>query len=152
MHQVHKFCSLYQSRKNIEDLERFMHFMSELSPSSIMVVSSSLNHMCMLSNIAEWTHRIRRRRAYERVSEESGYEAVQTTTRGTFISLMQAGYTPEQIRKGLLNQSIEFVLTAHPTESVRLSLLRNLRKLALMILKLDRPDLTPFEIQQVWLE
>lgn len=102
----------------------------------------------MLANIAEWSQRLRRRRAHDRVGDRSGFEAVQTTLGGTVQGLIEKGYTPEQIHKGLCQQTVEMVLTAHPTEAARGSLLRNLKRLVQLVLKLDRPDLTPFEVRE----
>lgn len=122
--------------------------MSDLQPTSLKVVASSLNHLGMLANIAEWSQRLRRRRAHERVGDRSGYEAVQTTVSGALKGLLEKGYTPEQIHKCLSRQTIEMVLTAHPTEAARGSLLRNLKRIVQLVLRLDRPDLTLFELKE----
>lgn len=146
--QVHRFCALYQSTQCCEDLDKFVAYLTQLRSPILKVVASSLNHLGMLANIAEWSQRLRRRRAHDRVGRRLGYEAVATTTAGAFKDLLEKGFTPEQIHKCLSQQTVEMVLTAHPTEAARGSLLRNLKRIVQLILKLDRPDLTCFELEQ----
>src|SRR5581483_142427 len=89
-----------------------------------------------LANIAEQHHRLRRRRAYEqegRVGRESLADALDR--------LDQAGLGRDELRAGVAELSIELVLTAHPTEATRLSVLRAHRRIAALLRELDDPDL-----------
>src|SRR6266545_7106909 len=90
-----------------------------------------------LVNIAEQHHRLRRRRQYEheqRVPRESLAEA--------FARLEQAGLTRSQLRDRLEHLSLELVLTAHPTEATRRTVLAAHRRLSRLLAEVDDPALT----------
>jgi phosphoenolpyruvate carboxylase len=86
-----------------------------------------------LANIAEQHHRLRRRRQYEhegRPPRESLAEAVQ---------LLEGTDLEEAVRR----LSVELVLTAHPTEATRRTVLVKHRHVAALLRELDDPDLPP---------
>jgi phosphoenolpyruvate carboxylase len=90
-----------------------------------------------LANIAEQHHRLRRRRQYEheqRVPRESLAEA--------FARLEQAGVTGAQLRDGVERLSLELVLTAHPTEATRRTVLAAHLRVSRLLADLDDPELT----------
>jgi phosphoenolpyruvate carboxylase len=65
--------------------------------------------------------------------------------------LKEEGVSAEAIRRLLLRMLVEPVFTAHPTESRRRTTLQHLQRIAELIEKLDRPDLTPprrFQIEE----
>jgi phosphoenolpyruvate carboxylase len=85
-----------------------------------------------LANIAEQHHRVRRRRAYEReqrVPRESLAEA--------FERLEGADLAPAR------NVSLELVLTAHPTEAARRTILQAHLRVSRLLAQLDDPLLAP---------
>jgi phosphoenolpyruvate carboxylase len=86
-----------------------------------------------LANIAEQHHRLRRRRQYEHEGgppRESLAEAVQR---------LEGADLGEAVRR----LSVELVLTAHPTEATRRTVLAKHRHLAGLLRELDDPDLPP---------
>jgi phosphoenolpyruvate carboxylase len=80
-------------------------------------------------NMAEKVHRIRRRRQYmnEGATQPSGIE-------DAIAKLKAKGITLGDIRRLMLELWIEPVLTAHPTESTRRTLLRKQQKVAQLLL------------------
>jgi phosphoenolpyruvate carboxylase len=91
-----------------------------------------------LANIAEQHHRLRRRREYEherRVPRESLAEA--------FRSLEQSGVDESQLAEAARGLSLELVLTAHPTEATRRTVLAAHLRLSGLLRELDDPALTP---------
>jgi len=89
-----------------------------------------------LANIAEQHHRLRRRRQYEhegRVARESLADA--------FGRLEAAHVSKEEERAATDSLSVELVLTAHPTEAVRRTVLEKHRRIASLLHELDDPDL-----------
>jgi len=91
-----------------------------------------------LANIAEQHHRLRRRRQYEheeRVPRESLAEA--------FIRLEQAGVGREALAEAARRLSLELVLTAHPTEATRRTVLAAHLRLGGLLHELDDPTLSP---------
>ncbi len=85
-----------------------------------------------LVNIAEQHHRIRRRREYEhegRVPNESLAEA--------FALLEANGVGDDELREAGTGLCVELVLTAHPTEATRRSVLEAHRRIAALLALLD---------------
>jgi phosphoenolpyruvate carboxylase len=73
----------------------------------------------LLINTAEQTHRVRRRNAYL----GKGAEAQPASARWTMRQLRKLGASPDAIEEAMLKLDIRPVLTAHPTESTRSTLL-----------------------------
>ena len=91
-----------------------------------------------LANIAEQYHRVRRRRAdarNERVQRESLDEA--------FAAL--ATLDPAEVRRRAAAVSVQLVLTAHPTEVTRRTVLQAHVRIAAELERLDDPAATPNE-------
>ncbi|HKY24149.1 MAG TPA: phosphoenolpyruvate carboxylase [Gaiella sp.] len=97
-----------------------------------------------LANIAEQHHRVRRRRDYERegaVARESIAEAVE--------QLAEAGVTPDGLASVARRLHVEPVLTAHPTEATRRTVLAAHQRIARRLRALDDPWLTPLRRERV---
>jgi phosphoenolpyruvate carboxylase len=89
-----------------------------------------------LANLAEQHHRLRRRRQYEheqRIPRESLAEA--------FARLERAGVGKRQLATALRGVSLELVLTAHPTEATRRTVLAAHVRLDQLLDELDDPAL-----------
>ena len=85
-----------------------------------------------LVNIAEQHHRIRRRREYEaegRVPRESLADA--------FAQLDRSGIDETEIQAAGSRLRVELVLTAHPTEATRRTVLEAHRRIAALLTRLD---------------
>ncbi|HEY3498926.1 MAG TPA: phosphoenolpyruvate carboxylase [Polyangiaceae bacterium] len=73
-----------------------------------------------LINTAEQVHRVRRRRAYERSDDATPQPA---SLRWAFEQLKARGKTPAEVREIVRGLEVRPVLTAHPTEATRRTLL-----------------------------
>lgn len=91
-----------------------------------------------LVNIAEEVQRIRRLRDYDR-SDEALQEM---SIRKLFKDLIEDGIKPKQIRDFLSESDIQPVLTAHPTEAKRRTVLDHLFFISAQLIQINRPDLT----------
>jgi len=91
-------------------------------------------------NLAERVHRIRRRRDYERedLPQPEGL-------RDTLERLQQAGVSRDEALAALDEVQFVPVFTAHPTESMRRSLLEKQQRLARLLVGRMDPELTPRE-------
>jgi len=97
-----------------------------------------------LVNIAEQHHRIRRRREYEhegRVPNESLTEA--------FALLDAGGVGGDELTDAGAVLAVELVLTAHPTEATRRSVLEAHRRIAALLALLDDAASPPSERRRV---
>ncbi|MCS6907674.1 MAG: phosphoenolpyruvate carboxylase [Anaerolineales bacterium] len=99
-----------------------------------------------LVNLAEERSRLdtlrqRQREIYPRPEHDSIGEAI--------ALLKERGLTPEQMSELLHSLSIEIVLTAHPTEARRRTILSKLRRIAAALEKLTQSACTPGEEEEV---
>jgi phosphoenolpyruvate carboxylase len=97
-----------------------------------------------LANLAEQHHRLRRRRQYEherRVPRESLVEAV--------TNLRRAGVEPSQLENVSRRLSLELVLTAHPTEATRRTVLAAHLRLSRLLAEFNDQSLTPARRRRV---
>jgi phosphoenolpyruvate carboxylase len=99
-----------------------------------------------LANIAEQHHRIRRRREHRRAA---GAPPQRGSCDEAFHRFIAAGITPDRLREAVHTLRIELVLTAHPTEVSRRTLVEKHNRIAAALDANDRPDLTPGERSEV---
>ncbi|KPK01753.1 MAG: phosphoenolpyruvate carboxylase, partial [Gemmatimonas sp. SG8_28] len=122
-----------------EELERLL---GELPVEDALPVARAFAHFLTLANIAEQHHRIRRGREYRR-------DVAAPPQRGsfeeTFARLLRSGTTPATLYEQVCALRIELVLTAHPTEIVRRTLLQGHRRIADLLGQRDRTDVTSYE-------
>ena len=95
-----------------------------------------------LANLAEEVHRLRRKRHYESLPDHAPQRG---SLEEAALHLSARGVTPPEIQKFLDHLSIEIVLTAHPTEAQRQTVLTKLLRIALLLIDHDRTRLTPEE-------
>ncbi len=94
-----------------------------------------------LANIAEQHHRGRRRRDYLRSKSAPQRASLDET----FARLTAAGISPETLHETIHRQCADLVLTAHPTQATRRSLLLKHQDIAAILERLDRTDLLEME-------
>ncbi|MCC7416190.1 MAG: phosphoenolpyruvate carboxylase [Acidobacteria bacterium] len=105
-------------------------------------IARAFAHFLTLANIAEQHHRVRRRREYAR--EPAGRPQPGSCTEA-FDRWRTGGLQQPQLARLVRDLRIELVLTAHPTEIVRRTLLQAHHRIADLLARRDRPDLTPAE-------
>ena len=115
-----------------------------LSRDTTQAVVRAFSYFLQLTNIAEDEHHIRRRRAHDLASspprEGSLVYALDT--------LAAASVTPQAVADFFAHAIVAPVLTAHPTEVQRQSLIRNHRDLAHLLDQRERLQLTPEEAEE----
>jgi phosphoenolpyruvate carboxylase len=97
-----------------------------------------------LANVAEAWHRVRSRRRYEReqrIPRESLAEA--------FGRLAESGVEPAELARRAQTVSLELVITAHPTEAARRTVLQAQLQLSRILEALDDPALAPAARRQL---
>ncbi len=114
----------------------------ELSSAEALQLARAFAQFLSLANVAEQHHRVRRARQYRR---REGAAPQPGGVRDTLRRLRAEGLPPERIAESLGGLCVEFVLTAHPTEIARRSLLHKFNRIADVLALRDRPDLTPGE-------
>lgn len=125
----------------------------KLTPEEAHGVMRMFSLALNLVNAAEVQHRLRNIRDYSREDGKTGKSGplpnIEDSMRGTMdILLSSQAATKEEIYQQILSQKVELVLTAHPTEVSRRSLLRKYRAVTELLALLRRPDLHEFEKEE----
>ena len=102
-------------------------------------LARAFTHFLNLANVAEQHHRVRRRRAYLR---DPGSRPQRGSSEETFGRLVAGGVAPAALHEAVCALEIELVLTAHPTEVSRRTLIQKHNRVAMLLAEGDRPDLT----------
>jgi phosphoenolpyruvate carboxylase len=102
-------------------------------------LARAFTHFLNLANVAEQHHRIRRRRAYQR---EPSAPPQRGSCDEAFSRLIAGGVTADQLYEAVCRLRIELVLTSHPTEVSRRTMIHKYNRIASLLAVHDRPDLT----------
>lgn len=95
-----------------------------------------------LVNIAEQNHRIRRRREYQ-IREDHGAQPF--SLESAVINLKNNDFSKDVIQDVLNHLSLELIITAHPTEATKRTVLEIQKRIATILKQLDHPQLTKSE-------
>jgi phosphoenolpyruvate carboxylase len=90
-----------------------------------------------LANLAEQHHRLRRRRQYEHEGKPP-----RESLDAALAQLRAAGIDDQRLATAVAGISLELVLTAHPTEATRRTILTAHLRLSRLLRALDEPDLS----------
>ena len=128
-----------KERSHESDFRELAVLLGQLPVDLAIPLARAFTHFLNLANVAEQHHRIRRRRAYLR-------DAASPPQRGscaeTFARLVDGGITPGRLHEAVAALRIELVLTSHPTEVSRRTLIHKYNRIAALLARRDRPDLT----------
>lgn len=105
-------------------------------------IARAFSRFLTLANIAEQHHRVRRRREYLR---DPAAAPQRGTLKDTIPPLLEQGISPDTIVETLASLDIELVLTAHPTEVKRRTLVQKYQRIAETLARRDVPNLTAHE-------
>lgn len=113
--------------------------LSKLKDDELLPVSRAFNQFLNLSNIAEQYHRVHRRRTNESLGNYKN-------PIGELLErLKDKGVSQQAVLDALQEQSIELVLTAHPTEVIRRSLIRKYDNISTELEGLDKDNILQAE-------
>ncbi|HJZ76579.1 MAG TPA: phosphoenolpyruvate carboxylase [Vicinamibacterales bacterium] len=121
--------------------DRLAGLLRELPLEAAVPIARAFSHFLALANIAEQHHRVRRRREYAR----AGRTPQPGSCEEAFPRLLAAGVTPQALAADVGALRIELVLTAHPTEIARRTVLQAQHRIAETLALRDRTDLTAVE-------
>ena len=120
--------------------------LATLPVESATPLARAFAHFLNLANVAEQHHRIRRRRAY---LADPASRPQAGSCQETFERLVAAGIAPGDLFDAVCRLRIELVLTAHPTEVSRRTLIHKYNRVAQLLAERDHVDLTIPEREEV---
>jgi len=126
---VRKLAKEGRTEENPEHAE-LLKALRELGEDDVLPVARAFTQFLNLANIAEEHHRVRR---YLEVTDVCTPDSLCTL----FAQLRQKGFSPQQIAESLKNTQIDLVLTAHPTEVNRRTLIQKYDDIADCLRRLD---------------
>lgn len=101
-------------------LDELIAQVEALSLESCAVTARAFTLFFLLINTAEQVHRVRRARAYRAIEDAEPQPA---SARWAMRALRASGRAPSEVERAMLELDVRPVLTAHPTESTRRTLL-----------------------------
>lgn len=112
--------------------------LGQLDDEALVTISRAFGHFLNLANVAEEHHLVRQRRdVHLQGGEQAGGIAA------LISKLPTLGKNAEDFRAQLADVQIDLVLTAHPTEVARRTLIQIFNDIGALLETLDRADLTP---------
>lgn len=130
------------NRDGHDDARRILNnTLKTLDDESIITIARAFSYFLHLANIAEDQHHIRRSRHHAC----AGSLPREGSLSFTLAACDAAGITPEALQRVLSDAWVSPVLTAHPTEVQRKSLLTCQHQIARLLNRRDRQILTPEE-------
>lgn len=120
-------------------LDELTELLASQPTEAALPVARAFAHFLNLANIAEQHHRIRRRRDYQRDPESKPQPG---SCDEVFGRMRAEGIDADVLFDAVTSLRIELVLTAHPTEVVRRTLLQKYRRIADLLAHRDHVDLT----------
>ncbi|EAQ67547.1 phosphoenolpyruvate carboxylase [Marinomonas sp. MED121] len=139
LNQVEDIRRLSKEGRQAGDSGPLIEALEALNDDEIVPVARAFNQFLNLSNIAEQYHRVHRRRTNESLG------VYQNPVGDLLARLHDKGHSRESILSTLKEQSIELVLTAHPTEVVRRSLIQKYDNISSELEALDKDNILPLE-------
>ena len=123
--------------------EQLSSTLGDLADDDLLPVARAFNQFLNLANIAEQYQLIHRRGADQPAPFED------RALPELLARLKQAGHGNDALARQLAKLDIQLVLTAHPTEVARRTLIQKYDAIAAQLAAQDHRDLTPAERQQV---
>ncbi|CAA2973022.1 Phosphoenolpyruvate carboxylase [Olea europaea subsp. europaea] len=133
-------------------LEELGNVLTSLDPGDSIVVAKAFSHMLNLANLAEEVQIAFRRRNkkkkgdYTDESSATTESDIEETLKRLVVDLKKS---PQEVFDALKNQTVDLVFTAHPTQSIRRSLLQKHGRIRDCLAQLYAKDITPDDKQEL---
>lgn len=147
--KVEKIRAMCKTLRNEHDRDTYPALKEEIAGLSVPMRKNIIRAFSVyfhLINAAEQNHRIRRRRDYLLKSEIS---AQPDSIEAAILSLKDNYITSDIIQNVLNTISLELIITAHPTEATKRSILEIQKRIADILKSLDNPILSRKERERI---
>ncbi|MDX1634062.1 MAG: phosphoenolpyruvate carboxylase [Marinobacter sp.] len=122
--------------------QRLIQLLSQLQDDQLLPVTRAFNQFLNLANLAEQYHGVRRKRGHQS-------DLMVESLGEVFERLQGKGISAAELHQRVRELRIEFVLTAHPTEVTRRTLILKYDEMSDCIARLDHDDLLPAEREEI---
>ncbi|TMW88245.1 hypothetical protein EJD97_018863 [Solanum chilense] len=142
----------YEGKHDPHKLEELGSMLTSLDAGDSIVVTKAFSNMLNLGNLAEEVQIAYRRRSKlkKRDFSDEASALTESDIEETFKKLVgQLNKSPQEVFDALKNQTVDLVLTAHPTQSVRRSLLQKHARIRDCMTQLYAKDITPDDKQEL---
>ncbi|KAM7498628.1 hypothetical protein LguiA_023042 [Lonicera macranthoides] len=150
--ECYELSAEYEGKRDPKKLEELGSVLTSLDPGDSIVIAKAFSHMLNLANLAEEVqiaHRRRNKLKKGGFTDESN-ATTESDIEETLKKLVgQLKKSPEEVFDALKNQTVDLVFTAHPTQSVRRSLLQKHGRIRTCLAQLNAKDITPDDKQEL---
>ncbi|KAG2649796.1 hypothetical protein PVAP13_1NG132600 [Panicum virgatum] len=150
--ECYELSAEYENDRDEARLGELGRKLTSLPPGDSIVVASSFSHMLNLANLAEEVQIAHRRRIKLKRGDFADEASAPTESdiEETLKRLVsQLGKSREEVFDALKNQTVDLVFTAHPTQSVRRSLLQKHGRIRNCLRQLYAKDITADDKQEL---
>ncbi|XP_016478299.1 phosphoenolpyruvate carboxylase [Nicotiana tabacum] len=150
--ECYELSAEYESKRDKKKLEELGNVLTSLDPGDSIVVAKSISHMLNLANLAEEVQIAYRRRQKLKkggfLDENNAMTEsdIEETLKRLVVDLKKS---PQEVFDALKNQTVDLVFTAHPTQSIRRSLLQKHARIRNCLAQLYAKDITPDDKQEL---
>jgi phosphoenolpyruvate carboxylase len=139
---VRRSSVLFRKKQDVADRIQLEHLLDNLTPADTLSVVRAFSYFSQLSNLAEDLHHNRRRRAHMK----SGSKPQEGSIQLALERLLAKKVSAETLQKFFDTAIVSPVLTAHPTEVQRKSMLDCQMIISSLLSDRDRIEMTPEEL------
>ena len=132
-------CATRARSGSSEDAEVLRKLLGALDPGHALPLARAFSHYLALANMAEQHHRTRMARLRKRTGQR------QSSLVDVLKVAMDGGLSADALREAVCGLRVELVMTAHPTQTMRRTLVQKHRRIASALARRDHPDLLPEE-------
>ncbi|KAK7272581.1 hypothetical protein RJT34_29275 [Clitoria ternatea] len=149
--EVYELSAEYEGKHDPKKLEELGNVITSLDAGDSIVVAKSFSHMLNLANLAEEVQISRRRRNKLKKGDfaDENNATTESDIEETLKRLVGMKKSPQEVFDALKNQTVDLVLTAHPTQSIRRSLLQKHARIRNCLSQLYAKDITPDDKQEL---
>lgn len=124
----------------LQSKQTLIEILRQLPDGELLPVVKAFNQFLNLANIAE---------QYDSVKRQRSNLTVMPTIDTRLQEILSKGITQQKLSEAINVLSIDLVLTAHPTEVVRRTLIRKYEVVAELLGALDHDDLSVLEVDDI---
>ena len=124
--ECYELSAEYENKRDPKKLEELGNVLTSLDPGDSIVLAKAFSHMLSLANLAEevqiaYRRRNKKKGDYTDENSATTESDIEETLKRLVVDLKKS---PQEVFDALKNQTVDLVFTAHPTQSVRRSLLQ----------------------------